>query len=61
MNKHSIITNLREDGVLEIYHGDKLMCTIGDGRTDEEFVEDVLYCLGYQWSQDGTITKLHAN
>lgn len=56
-----ISTNLREDGVLEIYHGDELMCCVGDGRQDEDFVEDILYGLGYQWNEDGTITKLYDN
>ena len=59
--KQIISRNLREDGVLEIYHGDELMCTVSDGRTDEDFVEDVLYGLGYQWNEDGTITKLYDN
>ena len=59
--EHIISTNLREDGVLEIYHGDELMYTVGDGRTDEDFVEDILYGLGYQWNEDGTITKLYDN
>ena len=61
MNEHIISTNLREDGVLEIYHGNELMCTVGDGRTDEDFIEDILYGLGYQWNEDGTITKLYNN
>lgn len=59
--EHIISTNLREDGVLEIYHGDELMCCIGDGRQDEDFVEDILYGLSYQWNEDGTITKLYDN
>ena len=59
--KNYISTNLRDDGVLEIYHGDELMCTIEDGRADEDFVEDVLYRMGYQWNEDGTITQLCDN
>lgn len=58
MNKFIISTNLTEDGVLEIYHGNKLLCSVSDGRDDEDFVEDILYGLGYQWNQDGTITQL---
>ena len=63
--EYIVSTNLREDGTLEIYHGDELMCAIGkchgDERMDEDFVEDVLYGLGYQWNEDGTLTKLYDN
>lgn len=61
MKELVINTNLREDGVLEIYHGNQLLCCVSDGRNDEDFVEDVLYGLGYQWNQDGTITPLTLN
>ena len=36
MKELIISTNLREDGVLEIYHGNKLLCCVSDGRDDEE-------------------------
>jgi hypothetical protein len=57
-NEYVINTNLRENGVLEIYHGNKLLCCVGDGTNDETFVENILYGLGYQWNEDGTITRL---
>lgn len=56
-----ISTNLREDGVLEIHCGDELLCTIQDGKDEEDFVEDILYGMGYYWNEDGTITQLHDN
>ena len=56
-----ISTNLREDRTLEIYYGNELMCTIEDGREDEDFVEDILFGMGYQWNEDGTITQLYNN
>lgn len=56
-----ISTNLREDGVLEIHCGDELLCTIQDGKDEEDFVEDILYGMGYCWNEDGTITQLHDN
>lgn len=59
--EYIISTNLREDGFLEIYYGGKLICTVCDGKTDEDFIEDVLYGLGYQWNEDGTITQLYDN
>lgn len=59
MKKLVISTNSREDGTLEIYHGDELMCCVEDGKQDKDFVEDILYGLGYEWNEDGTITQLH--
>ena len=28
---------------------------------DEDFVEDILFGMGYQWNEDGTITQLYDN
>ena len=55
--KNVISTNLREDGVLEIYYGDAILCEIEDGKNDEDFIEDVLDGMGYVWNNDGSITK----
>ena len=46
---------LRSDGVLEIYVGSRLLVEVEDGRSDEDFIEDVLYGMGYDWLGDGTI------
>lgn len=54
-----INTTLTEDGTLEIYLGNRLLATIEDGSTDEDFIEDVLYGMGYKWNQDGTVTKIN--
>jgi hypothetical protein len=54
-----INTTLTEDGTLEIYLGNRLLATIEDGNTDEDFIEDVLYSMGYKWNQDGTVTKIN--
>ena len=57
-NKKVISTHLREvDGVLEIYHGNELLATVEDGKNTESFVEDVLFGMGYNWNEDGTISK----
>ena len=54
--KETISTHLREiDGVLEIYLGNRLFVEINDGKHTEKFVEDVLYGMGYDWLEDGTI------
>lgn len=53
-----ISTNLKDSGDLEIFLGNAILCTISDGREDVDFVEDILYGLGYKWNQDGTITPL---
>ena len=53
--KETVNTVLRADGVLEIYVGKRLLVEIKDGRSDEDFIEDVLDILGYDWLPDGTI------
>lgn len=54
-----ISTNIRADGTLEIYLGNRLFVEVADGRdNDEEFVEDILYGMGYEWLEDGTIRPL---
>lgn len=54
--KETISTHLREiDGVLEIYLGNRLFVEVNDGKHTEKFVEDVLYGMGYDWLEDGTI------
>lgn len=54
--KETISTHLREiDGVLEIYLGNRLFVEVHDGKHTEKFVEDVLYGMGYDWLEDGTI------
>lgn len=55
--KESVNTILRTDGVLEIYVGNRLLVEVADGRSDEDFIEDVLYGLGYYWLHDGTIVQ----
>ena len=53
--KEIVNTVLRTDGVLEIYVGNRLFVEVEDGRSDEDFIEDVLYGMGYDWLEDGTI------
>ena len=54
--QETISTHLREiDGVLEIYLGNRLFVEVNDGKHTEKFVEDVLYGMGYDWLEDGTI------
>lgn len=53
--KETVNTVLRTDGVLEIYVGNRLFVEVADGRSDEKFIEDVLYGMGYDWLPDGTI------
>ena len=53
--KEVINTVLRSDGVLEIYVGNRLFVEVEDGRSDKDFIEDVLYSMGYYWLADGTI------
>ena len=53
--KEIVNTVLRTDGVLEIYVGNRLFVEVADGRSDDEFVEDVLYGMGYDWLPDGTV------
>lgn len=55
--KEIVNTILRTDGVLEIYVGNRLLVEVADGRSDEDFIGDVLYGLGYDWLHDGTIVK----
>lgn len=53
--KEIVNTVLRTDGVLEIYVGNRLFVEVEDGRSDKDFIEDVLYSMGYDWLEDGTI------
>lgn len=53
--KEIVNTILRTDGALEIYVGNRLFVEIEDGRSDKDFIEDVLYGMGYYWFEDGTI------
>lgn len=53
--KETVNTILRTDGVLEIYVGNRLFVEVEDGRSDKDFIEDVLYGMGYYWLEDGTI------
>jgi hypothetical protein len=53
--KEIVNTVLRTDGVLEIYVGNRLFVEVEDGRSDKDFIEDVLYDMGYDWLEDGTI------
>ena len=53
-----VSTNLKEDGTLEIFVGDAILATVEKGKNDDDFVEDVLYGMGYNWNEDGTITKI---
>lgn len=50
--------NINANGELEIYLNDCLLATITDGENTEEFIEDVLYGMGYLWNEDGTVTKI---
>lgn len=56
--KDVISTNMKDDGTLEIYLGNRLFVEVVDGRDDEEFVEDVIYGMGYEWLEDGTIRPI---
>lgn len=47
--------NVDDKNVLKIYLGDQLLATIEDGREDEDFVEDILYDMGYIWYEDGKV------
>lgn len=49
---------LTADRTLNIFIGDQLIATVEDGRADEDFVEDILYGMGYHWNQDGTISPI---
>lgn len=49
---------LREDGTLVIYLGNSILTTVEDGQDDEKFVEDVLFGMGYNWNEDGTISEI---
>jgi hypothetical protein len=55
--KKIISTNLREDGVLEIFIGNEILAEIIDGKQTEEFIEEILNGMGYKWNDDGTITS----
>lgn len=53
-----ISTSLKEDGTLEIYLGNRLFVEVAGGRDDEDFIEDIIYGMGYKWLEDGTICPL---
>ncbi len=55
--KETVNTVLRTDGVLEIYVGNRLFVEVEDGRSDEDFIEDIINGMGYEWLSDGTIRK----
>lgn len=55
--RNVISTTMREDGVLEIYYGNAILCEIENGKNDENFIDDVLDGMGYIWNDDGSITK----
>lgn len=55
--KEIVNTILRTDGVLEIYVGNRLFVEVEDGRSDADFIEDIIYGMGYDWLHDGTIKK----
>lgn len=54
--KERVSTNLRDDGTLEIFIGDRLLTEISDGREDEDFIKEILNDMGYVWNEDGTLT-----
>ena len=56
-----VSTNLREDGTLEIFVGNAILATIENGKEDDDFIEDVLYGMGYIWNEDGTIAAIEEN
>ena len=49
---NQISTNIRENGVLEIYVKDCLAATVSDGRQDDDFIYDVLEGMGYEINED---------
>ena len=53
-----INTFLHEDKTLDIYDDNQLLATIENGRDDEDFIEDILFGMGYVWHEDGTVTKI---
>ena len=55
--KEIVNTWLRTDRVLEIYVGNRLFVEVENGRSDKDFVEDILYSMGYDWLPNGTIKK----
>ena len=52
-----VSTNINARGELEIYLDNCLLATITDGEDTEEFIEDILYGMGYIWNKDGTVSK----
>jgi hypothetical protein len=59
MEENVINTNLKEDNTLEIYYGNMLLCCVNNGSTNEDFIEDILYGMGYHGKQDGTLIPLN--
>ena len=49
---------LREDRTLEIYTGNRLFVEVEDGRSDVEFVEDIIHGMGYEWLPNGRICMM---
>lgn len=54
----NIINTIITEGDLKIFVGNQLLATVENGRADEDFVEDILYGMGYHWNKDGTITPI---
>jgi hypothetical protein len=47
--------NVDDNSTLHIYLGNAILATVEDGREDEDFVEDILYDMGYIWYEDGKV------
>ena len=63
LKEEKINYNVDDNGVLHIYLGDKILSDVSDcGGMDDhhllELVADTLYGLGYDWKEDGTISKI---
>lgn len=52
-----ISRHINPNGELEIYSDNRLLATVTDGIDTDEFVEDILFGMGYIWNNDGSITK----
>jgi hypothetical protein len=55
--KLTVNTHMGADGILKIYLGNRLFVEVADGRRDEDFVEEIINSMGYDWLPDGTIRK----
>lgn len=54
MGENVVNTTMRGT-TLVIFIGECIFAEVSDGREDEDFIEDVLYGLGYEWLEDGTL------